>query len=806
MSLFATCALGVSALSAQATLAVDGQTSVIKELGSTLEVTITAPVGEAIALLVDRDPGPTTVFGQSVPLGFTAALGVVPLGLMPPSGSLTLEVPAPHSESAHGERFYFWVVATDPGSANGLAFGNGADVTLVARPELAGNSLTNFPHFEHVLAFNRGSSVELGIDPRFESVDGLTADVYVVESRTATQWQGNTALVDARGAPQTVTFPAGATTIQQNTFTLDTGTLPGPDESPASGDTRIGIGYDVIIDFGQDGNFDDGVDLIDGYDETEAGFYVVRNTVLGGIKTDTDRGPYQVTEIQYIGGSFLGQDTYFPSNIDSLGELPLIVVSHGNGHDYRWYDHIGYHMASFGFVVMSHQNNTVPGSHTAGTTTLTNTDYLLSNLGTIGNGVLDGHIDTHNITWIGHSRGGDGVVRAYDRIFRGVYTPINYTIDDIKLVSSLAPVDFGGFAGGAVILGGANNGSNPHDANYHLWVAEADNDVNGCADAGATHWYRIHERATRKRQSTSLYGVGHGDYHDGGGSSVAAGPFLIGRANTHNIVRGYFLPLVAHHVLGDVPSRDFLWRQWESFRPVGAPTTPNAHVNLLFQDDLESGKYIIDDFQDQSTAAPGLATSGATVTMNVPSFTEGRALDEDNTFSNSAADPFNGFTFDEFVGPGHNRSDSFASVLSFDGGGDYHVTYDLTTATTRPNFWEYGFLSFRAGQQTRHPLTTTVLGDLTFSVSLEDGAGNRSTINIGAYGGGVEEPYQRTGCGSGAGWNSEYETIRIRVTDFRNNGSSVDLADVEKLVFEFGPSFGSTQGRIALDEIELTKN
>ena len=90
----------------------------------------------------------------------------------------------------------------------------------------------------------------------------------------------------------------------------------------------------------------------------------------GSTKVDPSAGPYQVIEIQYTGGTFLGQDTYYPANIPSLVQLPLVVVSHGNGHLYTWYDHIGYHLASYGFIVMSHQNDTVPGSHTAAVTTL----------------------------------------------------------------------------------------------------------------------------------------------------------------------------------------------------------------------------------------------------------------------------------------------------------------------------------------------------------------------------------------------------------------------------------------------------
>ena len=50
---------------------------------------------------------------------------------------------------------------------------------------------------------------------------------------------------------------------------------------------------------------------------------------------------------------------------DSLGELPLLVVSHGNGHSFAWYRFLQDHLASYGYIVFSHDNNTLPGIETA---------------------------------------------------------------------------------------------------------------------------------------------------------------------------------------------------------------------------------------------------------------------------------------------------------------------------------------------------------------------------------------------------------------------------------------------------------
>ena len=114
-------------------------------------------------------------------------------------------------------------------------------------------------------------------------------------------------------------------------------------------------------------------------------------------------------------------------------------------------------------------------------------------------------------------------------------------------------------------------------------------------------------------------------------------------------------------------------------------------------------------------------------------------------------------------------------------------------------------LTFRAAQTTRDVLTNAVQDDLTFSVRLWDAAGVESTIHIGAYGGGIEQPYQRTGCGGGAGWANEFETIRVPLSGFLVNQSGLDLRSIVAVEFLFGPLYGSPEGRICLDEIEFIR-
>ena len=763
--------LSVNAALEAADLRIDGRTYLPHQLmNSVVEVTVSGAPGLEVTLLMDLSAGPTQLFGQSLPLGFSESLVLLPLGPIPVGGLLSFDMFVPFHPDRHDRHVYLLAVVHDAAAPHGVEISNGADLIVKDRQvQLAGNSLVEFPFFEHVRAFNQGEPVELGLDPtRFPFIVGQSADIYVVAARTKLEWLADLRLADVAAGPIPFVFAGG--TIQANTLTLDSGTLSGD-----TGSAELGVPYDVVIDFNRDGLLNSR-DLIDGFGD-EAGFYVMHDL--------TQPGPYPVTEVLYnLGGGWGAQDLYYPTNVASLGKLPLIVVSHGNGHNYQWYDHIGYHMASYGYIVMSHRNNTQPGSHTAARTTLSNTELFLTHKDIIEGGVLNHKVDVHKIIWIGHSRGADGVVRAYDDIVDGDYTPQRFRLEDIKLISSIAPVDFGGFAS-----------SHPHGANFHLWVGGSDADVTGCAGSNTAQSFHLHDRAEQIRQSISLHGVGHGDFHDGGGSSVATGPCRVGRPQTHQIMRGYLLPLVRHHINGNIPAKDYLWRQYERFHPIGAPISNSCVVaDLMYRDGDASGKLVIDDFE--SNPSDTLSSSGGAVSFTVTQFLEGRLDDGNSNFTSVLSDPFNGFTM------GGGGDSSRGIVFSYDGAVDQSLTFELPDGARDLTLFEY--LSFRAAQGTRHPNTIADLGDTTFQVALVDGAGQQTSIGIGAYGGGVEEPYQRIQCGTGTGWNSEFETIRIRIDDYSNNGSALDLTDVRAVRFDFGPSFGTPSGRIGLDDLELT--
>ncbi len=648
--------------------------------------------------------------------------------------------------------------------------------TGIVRAELAGNSLDDYPYFEYVKAFNENATVEVALDPnRYPDIVGRTADIYVVEARTPVAWTADPTLADATpDGPETATF--GGITIQDNTVhVVDPYDLDSAVFDPATNDfTGLGHGYDVVVDMNRNGRLDAG-DYIDGLGN-EAGLYVVHDTTARGPLDVTHVPPYNVGAIFGIPSYYANEVMYYPTDIDEMEPLPLILVGHGGGHNYQWYDHIGYHMASYGYIVVSHQNCYGPPDCTLG-----HTDAVLDLQDAIADGAIDGKVDADRIIWIGHSLGGKGVVNAFDTILDGEYIPTHYSADSIVLISAMLPNG-----------GGEPDEATPHHANFHLWTAAGDTDISGSPWFDQFQTFPLHDRATAYRMSTVVQGTGHAWFHDGPGDpAFFTGPCSIGRENTHRIQLGLFLPLIKHFAEGNVPAADFFWRQYERFRPIGVDMSDLCIVvSHEYRNGSEEGNFFIDDYQ--SGPELDVSSSGGAVTYTVEHVLEGRLDDNNDDFSWTSSDPFNGATH-AFYG------DTSRGVV-FDWNGEDRY-YEWEVIPDQRNFANYLYLSFRGAQGTQHPYTLAVMGDLTLAVALRDGAGHTSSINIGAYGGGLEQPYDRSG-----GWHDDFERIRIRVTDFLTNGSGLDLSDIAAVRLNVGPSWGSPEGRIVVDEMMLTND
>ncbi|NLG41716.1 MAG: hypothetical protein GX547_00580, partial [Phycisphaerae bacterium] len=334
--------------------------------------------------------------------------------------------------------------------------------------------------------------------------------------------------------------------------------------------------------------------------------------------------------------------------------------------------------------------------------------------------------------------------------------------------------------------------SNPGPANFHLWTASGDGDVSGAAGSDIGQTFHIHERATRYRQSTVVQGTGHAWFHDYGGTSFFEGPCPIYEDGTHLVQLGLMLPMYKHYVEGNVPGQDFIWRQWERFHPIGVPIPDNPCyvVSNEYRNGYERAIAFIDDYETQPSTA--LSSSGGSVTYNVTNLAEGRLDDNNSSFAWSASDPFNGATQD--------GADDQGRGVVFDWNGADRF-YEWAVVPSLRDFSAWKYLGVRGAQGTQHPYTLATNGILTFTITLRDVDGNTSSISSGAYGGGFGMPYNRQG-----GWHNEMRRIRIRITDFLMNGSSLDLSNIVAVRLDFGPSWGTPQGRIVIDEMMLDKD
>ncbi|MDZ4754811.1 MAG: GC-type dockerin domain-anchored protein [Phycisphaerae bacterium] len=676
-----------------------------------------------------------------------------------------------------------WSGGAGPADLNGDGAVDAADLAVllggwgacpvggdVIERELAAVSLTSYPHAAFTQSYNSGSTVHVAVDPaQLPATGDATVDVFVLSNRSQLEWDADPVLVDVRGAPDVVTFGATAATSVKPLAT---------DGLAAGQDLSVGRGYDLVVDLNRNGVLDGG-DLIDGRSDAP-GFWKVVDL--------TQNGPLSVSQINSfdtnypaIASTFQLERLYYPTDIQNMDPVPLIVISHGNGHNYTWYDYLGQLFASWGYIVMSHQNNTQAGIEAASGTTLNHTAAVIALQASIGGGAFNGKLDSSRIIWIGHSRGGEGVVRAYDRIVDGTFNPPNYGVADIKLISSIAPTDFLG-----------TNSATPHGANYHLMYGSADGDVCGCPDNDIADSFNLYERSTGERAAVYVHGADHNDFNCCGVNDFS-GPAgtQIGRTAAQLIAKGAYLALVKHFIDGDVAAKEYLWRQYEDLRPVGVD--PTMIVDLEYRDPSPSSD-IIDDFQTNTSTA--LASSGAAVAFTVTNPNEGIHNDANTTFTWLASDPRNGMV--------RGRSTDLTKGFLFDWNSPAMIEWAIVPA--QANFADDAYLSLRAAQTTRHPNNVAINGAITFTVTLVDINDVSSSINIGAYKGGVQRPYLRTGFGTGSGWQNEFETIRIRPTDFLTDATGLDLTNIKTVRLSFGEGAGSVQGRLGIDDLMLDKD
>lgn len=630
------------------------------------------------------------------------------------------------------------------------------EVRSVTPAPLVGRPRTLMPLWQSATSFWEGEPVSLGLDPtRFPDRIGREFDAYLVAHKTTEEWAANSKLVGVAGTPVASVLADG-------------GLVPFVLATPNAAGGALAE-YDVVVDQDRDGFLGPG-DLIQGLGK--AGI-----SVLGDL---TAPGPHAVETDDVNGGWFLGERVWWPADLADLGPRPLVVISHGNGHDYTWYDYLGEHLASWGYVVMAHQNNTEPGIEAASTSTLSNTDWLLGNLDAPGGGALVGLVDSSRIGWIGHSRGGEGIVRALDRLVDGEFIPDNYDADDIRTLASIAPTVFNPL-----------DDSDPHDRPYLLLAGTADGDVTGGVESPVVQFFRIWEQGTGPKAAAYVHGASHNDFNCCA-TQEGQGPLLIGREEAQVIARAYLLAQTRAWLDDDDALLDVFRNGYAGFVP---PSFASADIVATgWRNASTAGDGVLDDFQSEGDGA--VASSGGRVTCTADTLSEGHLRDRDKVLAWSDDDPMNGMTHNGLPG-----DEADGAVFSWSEGSSPFWAVEVPEALADSAPWST--ISFSVAQRSRHPETDNWGGAMAFGVTLVDQDGVEATVDF-ADQALIPFPYPRIGNGAGRGWANEFVSVRINLTDF-TVGSELDLAHLAEVRLDFGEAHGAPSGAVGLDNVEFAR-
>ena len=168
--------------------------------------------------------------------------------------------------------------------------------------------------------------------------------------------------------------------------------------------------------------------------------------------------------------------------------------------------------------------------------------------------------------------------------------------------------------------------------------------------------------------------------------------------------------------------------------------------------------------------------------------------DWDGDIRYSSSDMMNGMTQ-----AGFDYDENRGLVFHWDTGDTGSITW--LVPDEMQDFTQFTWISFRAAQISRHPNTTELDGSLTMTLVLVDGIGKEQAIPHAELGQ-LTPPYARSYSG-GQGHSNEFNTIRLRISDFASGSSQVNLSDISAVRLRVGGSAGSPVGAIGIDDLVL---
>lgn len=647
---------------------------------------------------------------------------------------------------------------------------------------ISGRHIFGAPYFQYTDTFEVGEEVRGALDPAAldPNLVGKMVALYVINHRPSGQWATNQNL-------QHLTQLGGNAAVQS--FKTQAGCINWNDLLLWSTPGIIDVGeYDIVADFGNntpdtsafvsDAKYDQPLDIIDGY--TLAGFRIVQDPGIytpflyyGSLSyNENTQGSHTVTN--HYGNEFsvpLKAMVRFPANISgatAVSEIspnqtsyPLVVIVHGQGHDYMDYDYLLNHWAMNGFIAASIYLTNANGKMTH----VDRASMLFKHLEILK--TMFGTKADNNIGIMGHSRGGEGVAVAPRMNFQQELPHA------INAVISLAPTD----QYTDETIGG--DWATP----YLVVYGAMDGDVAGGSGKPWNTGFALFDRANGKPKSmVFVYSATHNRFtetSDADYSSWKLGAndraIILERGTHQAIAMGYMTAFFHQELNGDTRWEGLFRGEWI---PASVRQAEGGAVNLYVQYS-DTNKTVIDDFEGAHSA-----TSWA-------SRADGGTVDHGGTLPDT---PLEDELYDIDT---HSPHDTSGLLLRWDGLAD-KIEFSLNNL----NASNYAALSFRVTQMVDSQYNPADQAQDLY-VTLRDGTlptPKSRSIKVCKFAE-IPAPQKRD---LNQFTKSAMCTVRIPLHAFTIevlNTERVDITNLTAVVFDFK---AKAAGQIEIDSVEFT--
>jgi hypothetical protein len=610
-----------------------------------------------------------------------------------------------------------------------------------------------------------GEDLWAAVDPnRYPKKVGATYSIHVVEHKTHGQWAADPSLVDVTGAVETRTLMSG--TLYNNY------TVIWPNMSLPSAPHLWHKAYDIVFDYGNDGNYDQGDDILDrigvlersGAEET-GGFTL--------LKDPGSAGDFPVSTHDYNLGSF----TVVADSFDLIGTLyypadgtrhliipnrpvntdwssyPLVIMAHGSNippqeDSYLGFGYLGRHLASRGFICASialHELGEDPSANHRAVTILEHVRGLLS--GPTEDLVLTNvrtRMDLERIGLLGHSLSGKAVVKE-------MFSEIKSTTDySIKSVATLAPK-------------GSNSGNRAPALPYLM--------IYGTRDGNLPWGYSFYyvDLASRPRHMITIYGANHNFFNQTWPDQdfLSETSPTITRAQQETLTTVFITAFFNNYLLGQQAYVELFSGY------VVPPSVSAVGTTVLYSDQPERLTHLtIDDSQD------------------IPVGEGTNSLGEAN-WSSGVSDFMEESLRHQIVGEEkHYVHDTDGLRVAWTSKGA-SITFGIGDRNVLP----YDFLNFRVAQRFRESGNLNPANSSQdVVVTISDALGHSSPPVWARVFTRVLYPDD-----IGPFTKSIMQTVRLPLRAFTANGSVLDLRRLTKVTFTFPQS----TGELIIDDIEF---